>query len=117
TKRYHFFDEILLAKRWFMGRLPPPLKGRVTCYNSRRGPGTKARVLRRFGEKDADISFASEAAGMGCDVAELDFVVQFRVPGSLSIWLQRAGRGKDRQASAYLLVQPSIFSRRENLRG
>lgn len=38
--------------------------------------------------------------------------MQFVVPASLSIWLQRAGRAdrkKDAQAHAYLLVQPTVF--------
>lgn len=42
----------------------------------------------------------------------IESVVQFTVPGSLSIWLQRAGRAgrkKGSQAHAYLLVQPTIL--------
>lgn len=38
--------------------------------------------------------------------------MQFMVPASLSIWLQRAGRAgrtKGSQAHAYLLVQPTVF--------
>ncbi|KAI0309971.1 P-loop containing nucleoside triphosphate hydrolase protein [Amylostereum chailletii] len=110
-----FFDDIIVsmyAKRWFQDHLPPALQGRVACFNSRRGAGTKTRIMTRLKSKDIDILFASEAAGMGCDVAALDFTVQFMVPSSLSVWLQRAGRagrGQDCKANAYLLIQPSVF--------
>lgn len=43
---------------------------------------------------------------------DVEYVVQYMVPASLSIWLQRAGRAARRNGSqghAYLLVQPSVF--------
>lgn len=42
----------------------------------------------------------------------IELVVQFMVPVSLSVWMQRAGRAgraATLQARAILLVQPSIF--------
>ncbi|KAK7021717.1 hypothetical protein R3P38DRAFT_2533652, partial [Favolaschia claudopus] len=48
----------------------------------------------------------------GCDIPHIEQVVQFMVPASLSIWMQRAGRAGRRfliAARAILLVQPSVF--------
>lgn len=48
----------------------------------------------------------------GCDIVNVEQVVQFMVPKSLSIWMQRAGRGGRNRliaARAILLVQPSVF--------
>jgi superfamily II DNA helicase RecQ len=48
----------------------------------------------------------------GCDIVNVEQVVQFMVPKSLSIWIQRAGRGGRNRliaARAILLVQPSVF--------
>lgn len=128
-----FFDEILLsmkAWRWFRERLPEHLRGRIAYYNSRRGESSKLDAATQFCNDKIDIMFSSEALGMvsdmhlslsapvltsiwkGCDLPNIESVVQFMVPASLSIWLQRAGRaGRTRgsQAHAYLLVQPTVF--------
>ncbi|KAI0311096.1 hypothetical protein OF83DRAFT_1023694, partial [Amylostereum chailletii] len=48
--------------------------------------------LAHFVRGDVDLLFATEVAGMGCDISNLECVVQFMAPGSLSIWLQCAGR-------------------------
>lgn len=128
-----FFDDILLsmkAWRWFRERLPEHLRARVAYYNSRRGESSKLDATAQFCNDETDIMFSSEALGMvrdmysspsvsmltqnrkGCDLPNIQSVVQFMVPASLSIWLQRAGRAgrkKGSQAHAYLLVQPTVF--------
>lgn len=48
----------------------------------------------------------------GCDISNVERVVQFLVPGSISIWFQRAGRAGRNPliaAQAFLLVQPTVF--------
>ncbi|KAH9051362.1 P-loop containing nucleoside triphosphate hydrolase protein [Lactarius deliciosus] len=110
-----FFDDIFLSMTawcWFQEHLPQHLWDRVRCYNSRCGEQSKCRVLTQFDHGDVDILFASEAAGMGCDLLGINFVVQFMTPDSLGVWLQRAGRARRQSgtsAKAYLLVQPSVF--------
>ncbi|KAI9065034.1 hypothetical protein FKP32DRAFT_1545870, partial [Trametes sanguinea] len=59
-----------------------------------------------------DISLATEAAGMGCDIPDVRHVIQFMAPESLSTWIQRAGRAgrrPDIQAWATFLIQPTLF--------
>lgn len=129
-----FFDSIDVAMdawRWFTSQLSPEAAARVGLYHARRGSDSKDFAYEEFCKGNLDILFCTEAAGMvrtfvayskfcisltartqGCDMPDVSFVVQYLVPGSLSIWLQRAGRAARRlgsQGRAYLLVQPSVF--------
>ncbi|VDC03193.1 unnamed protein product [Peniophora sp. CBMAI 1063] len=110
-----FFDDIgdaMMAMRAFREQLPEHLRKRVRCYHARNGRKTKGRFMRQFNNGEIDILFATEAAGMGCDMKDVDFVVQFMVPKSLAIWFQRAGRagrGRDSRGRVILLVQPTVF--------
>jgi superfamily II DNA helicase RecQ len=48
----------------------------------------------------------------GTDIPDVEQVLQLSVPGSLTIWMQRAGwvgHSGDVQAHAILLVEPSVF--------
>ncbi|KAH8093844.1 P-loop containing nucleoside triphosphate hydrolase protein [Cristinia sonorae] len=113
-----FFDDISIsmkARRWFLSQIPESLRHRVKTYNSRMTAFAKRRVMKLFRRGKIDILFTTEAAGMGCDIPDIEVVVQYMVPGSLSIWMQRAGRAGRLQsikARAVLLVQPSIFQER-----
>ncbi|KAJ6615041.1 hypothetical protein B0H10DRAFT_1673239, partial [Mycena sp. CBHHK59/15] len=68
--------------------------------------------MEKFRKGEVKLLLTTEAAGMGCDIPHIEQVVQFMVPASLSIWMQRAGRaGRNILifARAILLVQPSVF--------
>ncbi|KAJ8489590.1 hypothetical protein ONZ45_g13521 [Pleurotus djamor] len=110
-----FFDEINVAIDALLHlreRLPDKDRHLIQVYHSRRSRRSKRKVLRRFRSGRIRILLATEAAGMGCDIPDIEQVVQFMVPASLSVWMQRAGRaGRDPMlhARAILLVQPSIF--------
>lgn len=48
----------------------------------------------------------------GCNVPDIDVVVQWKLPATLSHWIQRAGRaarGQGRTGLAVLLVEPAAF--------
>lgn len=56
----------------------------------------------------------------GCDIPNVELVVQFMVPASLSIWIQRASRGGRNstiKARAILLVQPTIYQEKTSKNG
>ncbi|KAF9231154.1 hypothetical protein BU15DRAFT_56515, partial [Melanogaster broomeanus] len=75
--------------------------------------------LQRFEIGEIKVLFTTEAAGMGCDMPHIELVIQFMVPASLSIWMQRAGRAgrsPSLQARAVLLVQPSVFQAKKEKR-
>ncbi|KAJ7917805.1 hypothetical protein B0H13DRAFT_2322014 [Mycena leptocephala] len=55
----------------------------------------------------------TDAAGMGCNIPDIDVVVQWKLPASMSIFIQRAGRaGRARgsQGLAILLVEPTAYA-------
>jgi superfamily II DNA/RNA helicase len=48
----------------------------------------------------------------GCNIPDIDLVVQWKMPGSVSVFVQRAGRvarGPGRFGLAVLLVEPSAY--------
>ncbi|GJF00844.1 hypothetical protein PsYK624_171460 [Phanerochaete sordida] len=48
----------------------------------------------------------------GCNIHDINVVVQWKLPGTLSNFIQRAGhaaRGSDRRGLAVLLVEPSVY--------
>ncbi|KAJ3816152.1 hypothetical protein F5880DRAFT_1645225, partial [Lentinula raphanica] len=93
------------------------LRGQIAVYHSRRSSHSKRRVLEEFRSGQLKILLTTEAAGMGCDLPSIHRVVQFMVPKSLAVWLQRAGRAARStsiQGQAFLLVQPSVFQEKKS---
>ena len=45
----------------------------------------------------------------GCNVPNVDIVVQWKLPASVSIWAGRAGRGEGTSGLAVLLVEKSVY--------
>ncbi|KAJ7761543.1 P-loop containing nucleoside triphosphate hydrolase protein [Mycena maculata] len=61
-------------------------------------------------------STADLPKGIGADIPDIKLIIQFGVPGSLPIWIQRAGRAgrsPELQARAILLVEKSMFQRKK----
>ncbi|KAJ7762331.1 P-loop containing nucleoside triphosphate hydrolase protein [Mycena maculata] len=59
------------------------------------------------------ILVCTNAAGMGCNIPNIDVVVQWKLPASMSIFVQRAGRAaraRGSQGVAILLVEPSAYT-------
>jgi superfamily II DNA/RNA helicase len=55
----------------------------------------------------------SQSCTQGCNISDVDFVVQWKLPGSISTFIQRAGRcahGQGRVGMAVLLAEPSAYS-------
>ncbi|EDR09889.1 uncharacterized protein LACBIDRAFT_325779 [Laccaria bicolor S238N-H82] len=64
----------------------------------------KAGVIR--------VLICTDAAGMGCNIPDVDVVVQWKLPASVSTFVQQAGRaGRDpkRTGLAALLVEKSVY--------
>ncbi|KAJ3524971.1 hypothetical protein NMY22_g10774 [Coprinellus aureogranulatus] len=93
-------------------QLPEALRGYVDVLHAQRTPRAKHRVMKDYREGRTLILIATEAAGMGADIPDVEQVIQLGVPQSLAVWVQRAGRaGRDKtlKARAILLVEPSVF--------
>ncbi|KAJ7579545.1 P-loop containing nucleoside triphosphate hydrolase protein [Mycena floridula] len=83
------------------------------AYRSRRD---KRKVMKRFKSGKIWVLFATESVGMSTDIADIEVVIQFGVPTSLTVFLQRigrAGRLASLRTRAILLVQESMFKRRK----
>ncbi|KAF9033337.1 P-loop containing nucleoside triphosphate hydrolase protein [Panaeolus papilionaceus] len=91
---------------------PPHLHSHVDVLNALRSRRSKRRVMREFGSGKVKVLVATEAAGMGADIPDIERVIQLGAPQSLSIWVQRAGRAgrsSDIKASAIMLAEESVF--------
>ncbi|KAJ7572842.1 P-loop containing nucleoside triphosphate hydrolase protein [Mycena floridula] len=83
------------------------------AYRSRRD---KRKVLKRFRQGKIRVLFATESVGMGTDIPDIEVVIHFGVPDSLTVFLQRMGRAghlSTLQARVILLVEESMFKRRK----
>ncbi|KZP10162.1 P-loop containing nucleoside triphosphate hydrolase protein [Athelia psychrophila] len=90
--------EMLLSKRFIREVLKNPQFGK--------------RVFSVAIDEAHVVSHWGNAAGMGCNIPDIDFVVQWKLPASTSTFVQRAGRaarGRDRTGWAVLLVEPSAY--------
>ncbi|KAI0640947.1 P-loop containing nucleoside triphosphate hydrolase protein [Trametes meyenii] len=97
--------------RYLQDCVCPELRPQINFLHAGRGQRARRRVTRQFREGTVNILCATEAAGMGMDIPDIDVVVQFLVSSTLSVWMQRAGRAGRSGSQAYciLLVEPSIF--------
>lgn len=60
--------------------------------------------------------FSANKMIQGCNVADIDVVVQWKLPKNLDSFVQRAGRsarGKERTGLAVLLVEPSAYNKKK----
>jgi superfamily II DNA helicase RecQ len=109
----------------------PEMRSQIDFIHSGRSPGPQKAVLKRFQEGEVNVLCATEVVGMvrkfiskldvmrcnhhhqGTDLKNVTLVVQFMVPSSLSVWVQRAGRaGRSGSPScAVLLYELSVVKR------
>ncbi|KAJ7474944.1 P-loop containing nucleoside triphosphate hydrolase protein [Mycena latifolia] len=94
----------------------PNLRGAIDFLHAHRTAKAKRRVMKQFRKGKIKILIATEAVGMGADIPDIELIIQFGVPSSLSVWIQRAGRAgrsPEIHARAILLVEKSMFQRRK----
>ncbi|KAJ7437768.1 P-loop containing nucleoside triphosphate hydrolase protein [Mycena latifolia] len=99
--------------------LPPELQDVVEGYdvpfrpyNAALSKEYRKKAMAMFKEGHIRILVCTDAAGMGCNIPDIDVVVQWKLPASMSIWVQRAGRAGRARGSrglAVLLVEPSAY--------
>ncbi|KAJ6617841.1 P-loop containing nucleoside triphosphate hydrolase protein [Mycena sp. CBHHK59/15] len=94
--------------------LPPESQkeGIIRPYNAVLSKEYRREVMAQFKSGKIRILVCTDAAGMGCNIPDIDLVVQWKLPGSVSIFVQRAGRaarGPGRQGLAVLLVEQSAY--------
>ncbi|KAF9058840.1 P-loop containing nucleoside triphosphate hydrolase protein [Rhodocollybia butyracea] len=70
-------------------------------------------VMKQFKAGTVRVLVCTDAAGMGCNIPDIDVVVQWKLPGTLSMFIQRAGRAaraRGRKGLAVLLVERSAYA-------
>ncbi|THH28630.1 hypothetical protein EUX98_g5558 [Antrodiella citrinella] len=89
-----------------------PVINVVRPFNATMSSGYRRTAMEEFRKGTIRIMVCTDAAGMGCNIPDIDLVVQWKLPGKLSNFIQRAGRaarGRGRTGIAVLLVESSAF--------
>ncbi|KAI9061339.1 P-loop containing nucleoside triphosphate hydrolase protein [Trametes sanguinea] len=104
-------DLTFKAYRHLQDCVSPELWPQINFLHAGRGRRARRRAVQQFRSGFVNILCATEAAGMGMDISDIDIVVQFLMPSSLSVWTQRAGRAgrSGNHCLAILLVEPAVF--------
>ncbi|KAJ7826152.1 P-loop containing nucleoside triphosphate hydrolase protein [Mycena leptocephala] len=87
-------------------------RGLVRPYNASMSREYRDIVMQLFHTGIIWILVCTDAAGMGCDLPDIDIVMQWKVPTNMSSWIQqlgRAARGLGREGLAVMLVEKTAF--------
>ncbi|KAH9847421.1 P-loop containing nucleoside triphosphate hydrolase protein [Lenzites betulinus] len=87
--------------------------GAIRPFNAIMSNSYREESMDAFRRGTVRILVCTDAAGMGCNIRDVDLVVQWKLPATLSNFIQRAGRAawaSSRQGLAVLLVERSAFS-------
>ncbi|KAH7903635.1 P-loop containing nucleoside triphosphate hydrolase protein [Hygrophoropsis aurantiaca] len=85
--------------------LPPSLRQIVQTFVALTSEAAKALLWDQFRTGTVCILCATDAAGMGCNVPDVEYVALFSPPRSLSVLAQRWGRaGRDRTIKSTCLL-------------
>ncbi|KAF8833152.1 P-loop containing nucleoside triphosphate hydrolase protein, partial [Paxillus ammoniavirescens] len=109
-------QKTLEIQRFLRSHLPIRCYPYIDIFHAHRTARSKHHTLEHFYQGHIKLLVATEAAGMGADIPDIEVVIQFGVPSSLEVWTQRAGRAgrtANLQAKAILLVEKSMFQRKK----
>ncbi|KAF5342587.1 hypothetical protein D9611_001979 [Ephemerocybe angulata] len=87
-------------------------EGFIRPYSAAFSVEYREAVMEQFKVGKVRILICTDAAGMGCNIPDIDIVVQWKLPASISSFVQRAGRaarGSGRTGLAVLLVEKSVY--------
>ncbi|KAI0651872.1 P-loop containing nucleoside triphosphate hydrolase protein, partial [Trametes meyenii] len=88
-------------------------QGLIRPFNATLSQHYRDLTMAHFRQGSIRILVCTDAAGMGCNIPDIDRVVQWKLPATFSNFIQRAGRaarGRDRQGLAVLLVEKSAYN-------
>ncbi|KAI0675802.1 P-loop containing nucleoside triphosphate hydrolase protein [Trametes maxima] len=100
------------SNRWTLRAKPPP-QGIVRPFNATLSQEYRGLAMAHFRRGSIRILVCTDAAGMGCNIPDIDRVVQWKLPATFSNFIQRAGRaarGRNREGLAVLLVEKSAYN-------
>ncbi|KAJ7583101.1 P-loop containing nucleoside triphosphate hydrolase protein [Mycena floridula] len=117
TNAVHLMQSLCQQLKQKHPDLPP---GSIDFLHVNRSKRDKKKAMKHFHDGDIRILFATEAVGMGTDISDIQVVIHFGVPRSLSVFLQHigwAGRLRTIKAHAILLVKESMFQHQRKRKG
>ncbi|KXN82723.1 ATP-dependent DNA helicase RecQ [Leucoagaricus sp. SymC.cos] len=102
-------------QQYLESRLPETLKatGLIRPYSGGYSDVHRSRVMELFKRGVIRVLICTDAAGMGCNIPDINLVVQWKLPATVSSFIQRAGRaarGLGRKGLAVLLVEKSVYN-------
>ncbi|KAF8157863.1 P-loop containing nucleoside triphosphate hydrolase protein [Crassisporium funariophilum] len=116
-KTFLYCDDIKTGDEmidYLNSHIPPELRsvGLARPYNASMSKRYRQQVMQLFKAGGIRVLVCTDAAGMGCNIPDIDMVVQWKTPRNISSWVQRAGRAaraKGRNGLAVMLVEKSAF--------
>jgi len=94
-----------LAVQFIRKCLPAHLRSCVQAFSSNMSEAAKKRCWELFKSGEIRIICATDAAGMGCNIPNVKYVISFGIPKSVGTVAQRWGRaGRDRKTDGVCLL-------------
>ncbi|KAF9383507.1 hypothetical protein CPB97_006426, partial [Podila verticillata] len=90
-----YFESRILAitAKWHLRDLVPQTEWRcIMHYHALMSNEYKTKMMDEFRSGKIRILLCTEAAGMGCDIPDVDRVILFKCPATISSVVQRKGR-------------------------
>ncbi|KIY43270.1 P-loop containing nucleoside triphosphate hydrolase protein [Fistulina hepatica ATCC 64428] len=87
--------------------------GLICPYNAKFLQEYRSAAMEQFKKGLIRVLICTDAAGMGCNIPDIDVVIQWKLPNSVSQLLQRAGRAArlcSRTGIAILLVERTAYT-------
>ncbi|KAH9840189.1 P-loop containing nucleoside triphosphate hydrolase protein [Rhodofomes roseus] len=113
TEIIDFLTDRLEARTMHRRPEGPLPAGLIRPFNATLSSEYRTAAMSAFRDGSIRILVCTEAAGMGCDIPDIDIVVQWKLPTTFSNFVQRAGRvarGRGRSGLAVLIVERSAYS-------
>ncbi|KAG7087024.1 hypothetical protein E1B28_013003 [Marasmius oreades] len=117
-KTFIYYDSVMggvQMEKYLNGLLPEELweNSIIRLYSAAFSDEYKAQVMQDFKEGRVRVLICTDAAGMGCNIPDIEVVVQWKIPATLSSFVQHAGwavRSPGIKGRAILLVEKSTYN-------
>ncbi|KAI5885343.1 P-loop containing nucleoside triphosphate hydrolase protein [Schizophyllum commune H4-8] len=92
---------------------PAHLRDSIRSFNAVLTTEYRERALEAFRDGTVRILVCTDAAGMGCNIPDIEYVIQYKLPASSSTLKQRLGRAGRALPAAFgiLLVEKSAYDK------
>ncbi|KAG6904558.1 hypothetical protein DXG01_009064 [Tephrocybe rancida] len=96
-KTFLYCDDIKIGDDltdYLNARVPPEFQstGIIHLYNTLMSKHYQCDVMQLFKAGIIRVLVCTDTTGMGCNILDIDIVVQWKLPKNISLWVQRAGR-------------------------